>query len=144
MNYFSSSVDYDSNVDIADDELPLHAVKAGVKQLARALVVTYTPGSWQSICGGSGSMRDHSELPRVLVSSDCLPLNDNSASALITEENLVDTVGIIGSKRFGTEFPSPLPADGLSPSSEGGGPKSSLKKSKRCKKKRSLSSIPPV
>ncbi|GMH09740.1 hypothetical protein Nepgr_011581 [Nepenthes gracilis] len=34
MNYFASSADYDSNMDIADDELPLHAVKVGVKQLA--------------------------------------------------------------------------------------------------------------
>ncbi|GMH27045.1 hypothetical protein Nepgr_028888 [Nepenthes gracilis] len=165
MNYLDSIVDYDSNVDIANVELPLHVVKAGVKHLgmpvlthqvqigsfcqsvaghhhgedqgscsslgklkrnidvlrkqidasrARALVGSFTLGSWKSLCGGSGSVRNHSNLPRVPVSSDCLPPNDNLSSALLTEE-----------------IPSPLPTDDLSHSSEGGGPKSSLKKFKK-------------
>ncbi|GMH02081.1 hypothetical protein Nepgr_003920 [Nepenthes gracilis] len=36
-----------------------------------------------------------------------------------------------------TKIPSPLPIEGLSPSFDGGGPPSSLSKSKRCKKRRS-------
>ncbi|GMH29066.1 hypothetical protein Nepgr_030909 [Nepenthes gracilis] len=64
------------------------------------------------------------------------------ASTLISEEHLVDNVRSSGSRGVGTETPSPLPTDGMSPYPEGGGPPSLFKKPKRRKKKRSSSSIP--
>ncbi|GMG98508.1 hypothetical protein Nepgr_000348 [Nepenthes gracilis] len=71
---------------------------------------SYNPG--QSLIDGSGSVRNCSKLIGVSVINDCLLQNDNPASALISEEHLVDDVGISGSKGFGTETPSPLPVDG--------------------------------
>ncbi|GMH29354.1 hypothetical protein Nepgr_031197 [Nepenthes gracilis] len=109
---------------------------------ARVLKVSYNHG--QSLHNGSGSVRSCSELPGMPVISDCLLQIDNSASARISKEHLVDDVGISGSRGVGTITPSPLPVDGMSPSSECGGSTSFLKKPKRCKKKYSPSSLPHV
>ncbi|GMH30865.1 hypothetical protein Nepgr_032708 [Nepenthes gracilis] len=92
---------------------------------------------------GRVSFRNYS-MPRVPVIGDRIIPKANPASALQSEEYLVGSVGITGSMGSGTEFPSPLHADGMSSSNEGIGPKSILKKSKRPKKKRSTSAIPHV
>ncbi|GMH26315.1 hypothetical protein Nepgr_028158 [Nepenthes gracilis] len=63
---------------------------------ARVLEVSYNPG--QSLLDGSGLVRNSFELPGVPVISDYLLQNDNPASTLISEEHLVDDVGILGSK----------------------------------------------
>ncbi|GMH28312.1 hypothetical protein Nepgr_030155 [Nepenthes gracilis] len=96
---------------------------------ARVLEVSYNPG--QFLLEGSGSEWSCSELPGLLVISDGLLQYDTLASALISEEHLVVDVEISGNRGAVIETPSPIPADGMSPSSEGGGPPSFFKKSKR-------------
>ncbi|GMH29985.1 hypothetical protein Nepgr_031828 [Nepenthes gracilis] len=77
-------------------------------------------------------MQDQPEVTKGSVVGDSLLQNDNLASVLIIGENLIDTTG---GKGFSTDIPSPLYADGMSPSIEGIGPKSILKKQNRQKKK---------
>ncbi|GMH07375.1 hypothetical protein Nepgr_009215 [Nepenthes gracilis] len=109
---------------------------------ARILEVSYHPR--QSFLDGSGSVQSCFELPGVPVISECLLQCKNPDSALLSEEHLADDVRIFDSRGVRTITPSPIPADGMSPSSEGGGPPSFPKKPRRHKKKRFPFSIPHV